>query len=338
MAVHEEAVKAKLCHSYVPVPADVFTADHPLDFSLYARPSGGKIRQICSRGDTVDARTLRSLREAGVRVFYVDTAEHQSYRRFAESVLSEIVERADLDISRKADICYSTTRELVREAFESNEVEQTVDRHRKVWVDNMIMLICSDEAAIDNLMSLLSHDYHTCTHMVNVSVMVTTLAHRLGERDEDRLRQLASGGLLHDVGKALVSPDTLNKADRLTSEEWEELKSHPGLGFEFLHDHQGISSTELMMVHQHHEKLDGSGYPHGLLGSEIHHEAQLTAVVDIYDALTCRRPYRKAMEHAEAVSILHEESAGKINGDMVRAWTEMAVQTRSAQRLPVAGN
>jgi len=329
MAVKGATVKTDLRKSYVPVPADVFTPDQPLDFSLYARPDGGAIKQVCGRGEAIEAKVLRSLRKAKARVLYVDTAEHRSYQKFAESMLRQMIERDDLDTSRKADICYSTTRDLVREAFESNNLEQAIETHRKTWVNNMVALICDDEAAIDTMLSMLSHDYYTYTHMVNISVMVAALAYQLGERDEGRLKQLSSGGLLHDIGKTQVNPDTLNKVGRLTNEEWEELKSHPGLGLKCLHNREGITSTELMMVHQHHEKLDGSGYPQGVLGTEILLEAQMTAVVDIYDALTCKRPYRKAMEHAEAVSILREESAQKINHELVKVWIETAERARS---------
>ncbi|MBN2581898.1 MAG: HD domain-containing protein [Planctomycetes bacterium] len=318
--------------SYVPVPADIFEAECVLTFSLYARPNGGAIECVCHQSESLDQRQLQALKADSVRVFYVDTAEHRAYQQFAESALGNIVDRDDLPAGKKVEICYSTTRELIREAFESSNLEQVVDTHRETWVNNMVTLICSDEAALDSMVGMLSHDYYTYTHMVNVSVMVTALAYRLGQRDKDTLRQLASGGLLHDIGKTRVNPDTLNKVGRLTPQEWDELKQHPDLGLQFLLSRPGIKPMELMMVHQHHEKLDGGGYPQGLVGREITAEAQMTAVVDIYDALTSKRPYRKAMPHEQAVAILKEEAAAKTNREMTMAWIATVERIRAQEQ------
>jgi HD-GYP domain-containing protein (c-di-GMP phosphodiesterase class II) len=317
--------------SYIPVPVDLFVEGSVPTFALYARPHGAAIECICHSGERLDRARLDEVKEAGARVFYVDTAEHRAYQKYAEAALSNVVGRTDLSTPKKVEICYNTTRELIREAFESSNLEQMVDTHRETWVNNMVSLICSDEAALDSMVGMLSHDYYTYTHMVNVSVMVTALAYRLGYRDKDLLRQIAGGGLLHDIGKTSVRPETLNKVGRLAPAEWDELKRHPDLGLQVLHSRPGIKPLELMMVHQHHEKLDGSGYPQGLLGSEITAEAQITAVVDIYDALTSKRPYREAMPHERAATILREEAAAKINRDMVVAWIDAVERIRAQE-------
>jgi len=308
--------------SYVPVPLDIFTPGGLLDFALYVRRAGDDITLACPAGDAVPQRLLHECRTSGLQVLYVDTAEHRKYQKFAEASLTAMVNRSDLSTKRKAELCYHTTRELVKNAVETSHLETFVGERREQWATNLVTLILSDETAVDGMVSMLSHDYYTYTHMVNVSVMVSALAYRLGDRDPVRLRMLASGGLLHDVGKMRINPDTLNKVGRLTGEEWEELRSHPNLGLSFLHSRQGIEPQELMMVYQHHEKLDGSGYPSGLCGSEISVEAQMTAVVDIYDALTCKRPYRSAMAHEKACGILDDEAAKKINAEFVAAWKD----------------
>ena len=84
----------------------------------------------------------------------------------------------------------------------------------------------------------------------------------------------------------------------------------------------------MLIVHQHHEKLDGSGYPLGLVGSEISLEAQMTAVVDVYDALTCQRPYRPALSHEAAIRILREQAGDKLNAELVAAWQETIERAR----------
>ncbi len=317
--------------SYVPVPADLFSSDSALDFSLYARAPGRKIVQICPAGEAPSSATLKRWLQGDRRVFYVDTAEIRHYQRYAERSLDTLLDRPELSTQRKAELCYTTTRELIRDAVQESNVDDFVGEQRERWVGNVVTLICEDPAAIEGMISMLSHDYYTYTHMVNVSVMASALAYRLGEHDPKRLRTITSGGLLHDVGKMQVNPETLNKQGRLTAEEWEQLKAHPVLGLDMLHNRKDIGPAERLMVQQHHEKLDGSGYPSGLLGSEIATEAQLTAVVDIYDALTCKRAYREAMPHAKAMAILREESQAKINPDMARLWEETAHRAANAE-------
>ena len=318
----QDASTQALRKSYVPVPLDVFATDVPVDFSIYVRQAGNAITLACPAGEAVTAKMLAQWRASGLQVLYVDTAEHRKYQKYAESAIAELIAQDDLPTKRKAELCYQTTRELIKDAAETSNMDSLVGERRDKWASNLTMLILSDEAAVDGMLSMLSHDYYTYTHMVNVSVMVSALAYRLGERNADRLQMLASGGLLHDVGKMRVKPDTLNKAGRLTDEEREELRSHPDLGLSFLHGRQGIQPQELLMVCQHHEKLDGSGYPSGLCRSEISVEAQMTSVVDIYDALTCKRPYRAARTHEKACNILTKEAARKINAEMASVWKD----------------
>jgi len=315
---------AKVQHrSYLPVPLDLFVPDQALNFTVYVRREGDTLVPVCPKGGALGRADLDAWQRDGMAVRYVDTSEHRAYQSFAQATMDRLGDRQDLPTARKAELCYRVTRELVKDAVDSCGVESVVGDRRRQWTENLVALICADEAAVHGMLSMLSHDYYTYTHMVNVSVMVTSLAYRLGDRDPDRLKMLAGGGLLHDVGKLRISPDVLNKTGRLTPDECEEIRSHPGLGLSVLVDRKDVRPQELLMVQQHHEKLDGSGYPSGLVRSEISVEAQMTTVVDIYDALTCKRPYRPAMSAAKAMAILDDEAAAKINPDMLAAWKEV---------------
>lgn len=314
--------------SYIPIPVDVLAPDQVLPFTLFSRASTGVIKQVCAAGEAITAQTLRAWEQVGVTVLYVNTADHQLYQKFAEKVFNDLAARPDLPAPQKARIYYQTMRELVHEACTSNHIEDMAAGPRDTFANGMVSLICEDDQALSGLLMMLSHDYYTYTHLVNVSVMVAGLAFRTGLRERDRLRDIASGGLLHDIGKTRIQPEVLNKVGRLTHDEWEEIKTHPGLGLEYLHRRANIRPTELLMVHQHHERLDGSGYPLGLVGSEICLEAQMTAVVDVYDALTCKRPYRPALSHETAIRILREQAGDKLNADLVAAWQDTIERAR----------
>jgi putative nucleotidyltransferase with HDIG domain len=150
--------------------------------------------------------------------------------------------------------------------------------------------------------SIESKDAYTQGHCVRVADLACAVARRLGW-DDRRLFWFRVGALLHDVGKIDIPAEILNKPDRLTSEEWALMRSHPEAGVELL---RGIDFPDdvLPVVLSHHEKWDGSGYPHGLAGDAIPLSARILGLADVYDALVTDRSYKKGFPHAQALEIM----------------------------------
>jgi putative two-component system response regulator len=182
--------------------------------------------------------------------------------------------------------------------------------------------IHSKMASIHNVIFSLANtveakDGYTQGHIERVSNLSVCLGRRIG-LVESEIEALKLGGVLHDIGKIAVPDQILNKAGPLSPDEWEIMKKHTDIGFKIclpLKDNLGMA---LSVVRHHHEKLDGSGYPDSLIGEQISMVARIMAVVDIYDALTTDRPYRKGMTKTEAVKILEEESQrGKLDASII---------------------
>jgi putative two-component system response regulator len=182
--------------------------------------------------------------------------------------------------------------------------------------------IHSKMASIHNVIFSLANtveakDGYTQGHIERVSNLSVCLGRRIG-LVESEIEALKLGGVLHDIGKIAVPDQILNKAGPLSPDEWEIMKKHTDIGFKIclpLKDNLGMA---LSVVRHHHEKLDGSGYPDNLIGEQISMVARIMAVVDIYDALTTDRPYRKGMAKTEAVKILEEESQrGKLDASII---------------------
>ena len=151
---------------------------------------------------------------------------------------------------------------------------------------------------------------------------VATLAVAIGERlglPEGRLRQLALGGLLHDIGKLSVPNDILNKPGRLTDEEFAEIRRHPGAGRELLAELGGFSALVLDLVESHHERIDGGGYPNRVAAGALDLEVRILTVADVYDALTADRVYREAWPAERALALLEDETGSAFDGDCVGA-------------------
>lgn len=158
-------------------------------------------------------------------------------------------------------------------------------------ISAMIQDILSDPKVISNLSDLRSYDGYTFGHSVNVAALSLLIGYDLGLTN-DQLRVLGLGALLHDIGKIGIPAETLRQRGPLSDEQWFSIREHPRLGFEILRHYYGFNLAIAHIAYQHHERLDGSGYPRGLQGHAIHRYARIVAVVDMFDAMRSERVYR----------------------------------------------
>ena len=159
-------------------------------------------------------------------------------------------------------------------------------------------------------------DAYLLEHSVNVSILMTILARHL-KMDEGVIHQLATGALLHDVGKILVQDKVLNKPGKLTDEEFVEMRRHVEYGYDVVKNMPGISPISLEVLIQHHERLDGRGYPHQLPGQKISQYGRMIAIVDSYDAITANRVYKDGFTSTHAFKILREASGVGYDAELV---------------------
>ena len=155
--------------------------------------------------------------------------------------------------------------------------------------------------ALVSLARLKTQDDYSYMHSVAVCALMVALGQELGH-DEAFCREAGMAGLLHDLGKAAMPLEVLNKPGKLTDEEFRIMRSHPERGHEMLVEGKGVSAGALDVCLHHHEKMDGSGYPHKLPGEQISLLARMGAVCDVYDAITSNRPYKKGWDPAESIA------------------------------------
>lgn len=155
-----------------------------------------------------------------------------------------------------------------------------------------------------HLTGIAIYDDCTLAHSLNCSIYTALLARCCGF-SIPQIKIITCGALLHDMGKIEIDKTVLNKPSRLTDDEFTIMKQHPALGFNLLtRKRLELSSLVAHMAWQHHEKIDGTGYPRGLQGEEILSFARLLAITDVYEAITANRPYRKAMNPEDAYNII----------------------------------
>lgn len=212
----------------------------------------------------------------------------------------------------------------IKNAFETfkspkgKNVSGVVDGVMKV-AEDLCNSITSKTAILVNLIELKNHDDYTFTHSLCVSILSIATGITLGYEDEE-LALLATAALLHDIGKVDTPTWIINKPDVLTEEEFEIIKMHPAHGAEMLDKQRLVSFPTILAIKWHHEKYDGTGYPQGVKGTQIHPFARIIAICDVYDALTSNRAYRKAWEPSEAIEHILAGSQTHFDHKYVKAF------------------
>ena len=183
-------------------------------------------------------------------------------------------------------------------------------------VEQMTESVLNNKDALTSLLRIKNADEYTYTHSLAVSALCISFARHL-DYDDDRVRQIGVGGLLHDVGKMKVPAEILNKPGPLTEREFEIMKAHVKEGDRILRESTNLDEQCTCVTAHHHERLDGTGYPDGLKGDQISVFGQVAAIVDIYDALSSERCYKVAMSPHAALRKLFEWSQSYLNRELV---------------------
>lgn len=170
------------------------------------------------------------------------------------------------------------------------------------------------------------HDRETLGHSQRVTALCQRLAEEIGIHDPQELEHIRWGSLLHDIGKLGIPHAVLHKAAKLTTEEWELIKRHPGVAEELLGNIDYIRPA-MSIPRSHHENWDGSGYPRGLAEEEIPIHARIFSVVDTWDALTSDRPYRGAWSREQTIQYLREQSGKKFDPNVVDVFLTRVIPT-----------
>lgn len=170
-------------------------------------------------------------------------------------------------------------------------------------VEQILSETKDNPGALIGVAKLKDADEGTFLHSLAVSALMMTFARSLGLND-DTVRLLGLGGLIHDLGKMALPVELLRKPGKLTADEFAIIQTHPERGHELIAQIAGMPTSVLDVCLYHHEKFDGSGYPRGLAGEAIPYAARIAAICDVYDALTTIRPYKPAWSQAEAVDAM----------------------------------
>ncbi len=303
---------------FLPVHLDSLVVDSILDFDLFIK-LGREMVLYRSKRLPFTEESRKKLLSNKVDRLFIQTAAKREYQRYIEANLSMIVQDPSIREDKKAGIIYEASQALVKDVLANPSLGQNIQRTKDLVAAQVSYILRGREAFL-NLMKITSFDYYTYTHSVNVCTFAIALANHLGVADQDDLRNLGLGALLHDVGKAKISERILNKRAPLNRAEFEIVKMHPEWGLAIIDESRLVPENARYPVIQHHERMDGSGYPNGLRGMELHDFGKIIAVCDVFDALTTRRVYQEAMGTYPAFRTMYD-SRQEFDADILREFT-----------------
>jgi putative nucleotidyltransferase with HDIG domain len=262
----------------------------------------------------VDADALARLKGSGLAECWIDTSKGLDVARSKEETpVVEVVStpppaprpkarRSMGDELQNAAVVLKRSKQAVNSLFAEARMGNAVNTSECVpLVNDIVDSIDSNSHALISLCRLKTADEYTYMHSVSVCALMVSLGKQLG-LDEPTLRDAGMAGLLHDLGKAVMPQEIINKPGKLTDEEFTIIKTHPVRGHEMLLE-SGVNNERVLDVaRHHHERIDGKGYPDALPADKISLIARMSAVCDVYDAVTSDRPYKAGWDPAESVA------------------------------------
>lgn len=265
-------------------------------------------RELIARGVVLDDFQIEYLKEHGVAGIYVSEGEPEEVSELERNLpvyTRQLIEKSRVEDRSKVKLNQEVCKRVgegIQYLFHNTYDEGFMETTANISNELVNAITGSNAVAIDINLIKVSDEY-TFKHSVDVATMAMVIGQNLS-LTQDELRELGIAGLLHDLGKSQIPLEVLNKPGRLDENEFQLMKQHSLFGFKILKEKNQFSEAIMKGVLQHHEKMNGQGYPLGTSGNMIHKYARIISVADVYDALVTERPYKKAFPKREAVEMI----------------------------------
>lgn len=303
------------------IPVDYLMGEREVPFPLYRKEAEKKFNLFKKPGQLVESAELKGLNEEGVSTLYINTLHRPLLDGYLCGNARAFVAQPDTPIAVKSRYLYDSSTQVLKRFFENPEHMEPLQQVSDL-AEVILEMVLANSTAFHSLIEVSSHDYYTFSHSVDVMIYAVGLGGRLGFEPE-RLRRLAVGAILHDVGKSRIDTAIINKRGKLDEAEYKQMKEHPELGAQVLMLLDEPDREIYATVVHHHERYDGNGYPSKLKGEEIPLFAQIVGISDVFAALSTKRSYKDAFRTFEALRIMKEEMSGHFSPKLLKEFVQL---------------
>lgn len=242
------------------------------------------------QGVMLTQRYIDKLKELGIDCLYIE-----------DERLEDVAVQDPKFLEIKRDVVKLLSKSFIN--LQYNDTKPRLNSTIEIITELVDYLISNKDIGNKHLVEIKTHDNYTYVHSLNTCVIALFFGTQLSY-PKSRLVDLGIGALLHDIGKTRIPKEILNKNGRLDAEEFALIKQHPQIGYNIVERLDYISDRSKLAILEHHERIDGSGYPKGLNGKQISKFAKITSISDVYDAIVSDRAYRKGVSGSEAYEFI----------------------------------
>lgn len=290
---------------FTPISKDILKHNECYEFNIYVEIEDKVFSVLLKKDTPFDTQKKSFLVTNNITAVFIKTEDKKLYQTYIAKNITSIIDDPLINLDTKTSYINQIAAEAMNDLFENEITTENITQVDSI-IDNSIHLILNDSKAMYSMLKVTSYDYYTYTHCIDVAAYAIGFGVFLG-LNEYELSILGKAAMLHDIGKKDIDHDIITKNGSLTYEEFEIVKKHPQLSVKILQDIGETDEILLEIIEQHHEKINGTGYPYGLKDKEIHDFAKIIAICDIFNALTTRRTYKDKMSTFNTFNIMFNE-------------------------------
>lgn len=309
--------------NFFQISPDTFRDDAYRPFDVYYRTTDGTMVLYCALGDKLSRGFREKLhKEHIIDRLYIRSKDRANFDLYMESVLASFLDAEDLSLERKVQLAYDTIRTTAQSVFESPKAD-IIRRYKKTVLATMDFVFENDDSYRE-LLGRTTVDSGLYNHSINVGILSMGLVSALVKTGvEIDASEIVPGFFLHDIGKTLMPQEILFKSGPFSRLDWKIMQRHPESGCQLLRQCNSLTEDIKLIVAQHHERHNGTGYPFGLKGNQIHFNAKICAIADVFDGLTSLRPFRTEHSTYAALTIMKNEMAADFDPRLFAAFVSL---------------
>ncbi len=305
---------------YLPIRIDTINDNEKIDFELYTFEKE-RYYLFCTAFSNFRKQDLSSTYINRVGHLYVKKSDWKLYRKYVESNLSIYLSNKNMGISSKVDIIYDISTSMIKDVF-TEGISSITKEQVENFSGTMTDFIFDESVKINEIVRFAEHDFYTYNHSLHVFIYSIMFAVFLGIKDKQDLHAIGEGAFLHDIGKSNIGLEIINKPGPLNPQEWNEMQNHPLYGVKIVRDNLSMNDeATLSIIMNHHERLDGKGYPRGV--SKIELFDRIVGIADTYDAITSNRSYQMARNPFEALRYMIQTQSKRLDDELMRKFAIM---------------
>ena len=303
--------------------AQALVDEKDADISVYL-PSPTDGRPVLYRHENADTHkpNFDRLRAAGLTELYIRHDDLNFCDAFLEGKLADLLNNGNFTSTDKASIVRHVGTAIARDLTGKPMDGQGINRASSM-VDRVLGAVLGDPLIAAHMLSMAGHERSTASHMFVVSALAVLLGAEVFGPDKRMLTELGMAGMMHDIGKLSIGPEILNKTTALTEREIKLIQQHPIESVRQLGSDPHITPSIRQMILQHHERVDGTGYPTGVRGMDLLPGSRVLAIVDSFHAMIGHRSYRRPLAPDEAIRALHTQAGRQFDADILAHWDRL---------------